>query len=405
MGRIAIVGGGMAGASLALLLARATTHDIVLVEQAALAGDSLPDTPSYDARSTALSLGSAEQLAAAGAWHLLAPHASPIRHIEVSHQGFPGAARLDAEEEEVAALGFVVENRHLGFALLSALRGTRVRLLAPATIAEAVRTRTEGKGSAWQLTLADGRREAADLLVVADGAGSRWRAQLGIVSHAHDYGAAAIVCNATPCERPRDRAFERFTVDGALAMLPLTGGRCAIVWSVPLERADALCALDDMAFAVELSAAAGQRLGGFSTVGERTRYPVVKVVAVEQAVPGAVLLGNAAHLLHPVAGQGFNLTLRDAAALAAVLSEATCEAGIADPALLARYEARRLRDQGITGALSHGLPLLFGNADPVLSLARDAGLMAFGLFRPLKREFARQAMGIGVFTGGLRRAV
>lgn len=390
----------MGGASLALLLAQRTGHDIVLVEQAVLAADSLPDTPSYDARSTALALGSAELLDALGAWRTLAPFAAPIRHIQVSHAGHFGAARLDAAGEGVAALGFVAENRHLGHALLQALRAARVELRAPARIETLAR-----HGDGWSATLDDGTLLSADLLVVADGVQSATREVLGINVREHDYAAVALVCNATPRQPHGDVAFERFTADGALAMLPLAQQRCAIVWSLPRARARALLAADDAAFAAELSQAAGNRLGGFTRVGARASYPLAKVVAAEQAVPGAVLLGNAAHLLHPVAGQGFNLTLRDAATLAATLADAGAAGEpVGSLAVLQRYVAQRRRDQQLTTGLSHGLPLLFTQQNPVAVLARDAGLLAFDLFAPLKREFARQAMGIGLYTGGVSRA-
>lgn len=416
MAHIVIVGGGMGGASLALLLARNTPHDITLLEQAALASETLPDTPSYDARSTALALGSAEILDSLNVWKTLAPFAAPIRHIQISHQGRFGAARLDAREENVAALGFVAENRHLGFALLRALRETRVNVRAPAKLAGASRD-----GERWQLTIDPSSTAspdsiqrmsanagsplsesalAADLLIVADGVQSSLRTDLGITASEHAYGASAIVCNVTPREPHGGVAFERFTRDGAIAILPLRDKRCAIVWSQPDAQARAMLAANEEPFLSALSDAAGNRLGGFVKTGVRTAYPLTRVIAAEQAVPGAVLLGNAAHLLHPVAGQGFNLTLRDAVALSATIARADANGeSIQALDVLLHYVALRSHDQHLTAGLSHGLPTLFGNDTPLLASARDLGLLAFDLVAPLKREFARQAMGIGVFTG------
>ncbi len=405
MSRIVIVGGGMGGASLALLLAAKTTHDIVLIEQAALAADTLPDTPSYDARSTALSLGSAEILDGLGVWATLTAHAAPIAHIQISHQGHYGAARLDAHEEGVAALGFVAENRHLGYALLQALRNTRVVVRAPMRATGIVR-----RGHGFALTLADESTLDADLLVIADGAQSLARDALGVGAHTHAYGATAIICNVTPHDPHHNVAYERFTADGALAFLPLTGmsgamNRCAMVWSMPDAQAKILLAADDQEFLAALAVAAGDRLGGFVQAGVRSAYPLIKTIAMEQAVPGAVLLGNAAHLLHPVAGQGFNLTLRDAVALAAVLADAeTPGESAGDLVVLLRYVEARARDQQITTGLSHGLPKIFSQNNPLLAGARDFGLLAFDLCAPLKREFARQAMGIGIFNSGAAHA-
>lgn len=404
MNRVVIVGGGMAGASLALLLAQRTACEVVLVEQAVLAADTFPDTPSYDARSTALALGSAEILAALGVWPALKQHAAAIRHIRISHQGRFGAARLAAQDEGVAVLGYVAENRHIGFALLAALRNTAVQIIAPMRVAAATRN-----AGGFAVELADGRVLAADLLVIADGVNSQLREALGIATTSHHYGATAVVCNVTAGEAHGDVAYERFTDDGALALLPLcaeagnnpASRRMALVWSAPEARARALLAADDAAFLAALNEAAGHRVGGLVKAGVRTGYPLVKTVAAEQAVPGAVLVGNAAHLLHPVAGQGFNLTLRDLAALADVLADAQQHGeGVGELAVLQRYVAARARDQELTAGLSHRLPQLFGLDGTLLAAGRGLGLLAFDVLAPLKREFARQTMGIGVFSGG-----
>lgn len=407
MSRIVVVGGGMAGASLALLLAQRTAHDVVLVEQVALSADSFPDAPSYDARTTALALGSAEILSAMGVWKTLAPYAAPIRHISISHRGRFGAARLHAEEEGVAALGYVAENRHIGFALLQSLRATRVEIRAPVKVLSATR-----QAAGFAVELSGGSVLSADLLVVADGASSALREALGVAVTSHHYEATAVVCNVSAREPHGDVAWERFTDDGALALLPLIAGdgtpdsrRLGLVWSAPDARARALLEMPDHAFMAALEENTGGRLGGFRKVGVRNAWPLIRTVAAEQAVPGAVLVGNAAHLLHPVAGQGFNLTLRDLTALADTLAAAEV-AGEAPGSLpmLQAWAAARARDQQFTAGLSHRLPQLFGLDNAWLGMGRDAGLFIFDVLAPLKREFARQTMGIGVFTGGVSRA-
>lgn len=416
MARILIVGGGMAGASLALLLARRTVHAVVLAEQTPLVAGDFPAAPSYDARCSALALGTAEILDALGAWKTLAPCAAPITRIGISHQGHFGSAQIDAADEGVAALGFVAENRHIGHALLSALRATRVELRAPAKVLAVKRA-----GAVWIVDFAGGEKMDVDLLVVADGAQSPLRKVLGILADHHDYGALALVANVSTREPHAGMALERFTRDGAVALLPLPGEmqvdgetrvartagsrRMALVWSSPAARTQQLLALPDKEFLAELNLATGGRLGGIAHVGTRNSYPLVKVIANAQVVPGAVVVGNAAHLLNPVAAQGFNLTLRDLATLTATLVQADAQQeAIGELAVLQRYVDARARDQAITAGLSHGLSGLFGNDNPLLGSGRDLGLLAFDLLAPLKREFARQTMGVGIFTGGVSRA-
>jgi 2-octaprenyl-6-methoxyphenol hydroxylase len=312
---VVIVGGGMVGASFALAL-RTTKLRTLLIE--GVPPDSTAQ-PSFDERTTALGNGSRQIFESLGVWDAMAVDASPIRSIHVSDAGRFGVARLDASEQGVPAFGYVVPNRTIGRVLWKALReASNVTVAVPAQV-KAATLRDE----AVELeVLADGKTEhiRAAVAVAADGAGSVLRASAGIDADIEDYEQVAIVVNAAT-ERPNTgEAFERFTPSGPLAVLPTAGGGYTVVWAVRPARAAELTALDDQAFAAELLRAFGWRVGRWTRVGRRNTYPLALSRAAETVAGRVVLIGNAAQALHPVAGQGFNLGLRDAATLAEMLA-------------------------------------------------------------------------------------
>ena len=388
---ILIIGGGMVGASLGVALGglplRVGLIEAVEFESAA--------QPSYDDRTVALSYGSRRIFESLKVWDRLeARGATPIQHIHISDRGHFGFARLDAAEAGVAALGYVVENRALGQALKAALAETQnLTLICPATMedvgfaADAARVTIRRAGQPEQLT--------ARLVVAADGGRSLVRDQAGIGAQRTDYHQTALVTNVTPELPHRNIAYERFTDSGPLAFLPMRDNRCAVVWSLPPDRAKALLALDDAQFLAALQERFGTRLGRFLKVGQCHAYPLALTRVSEQVRPRLALIGNAAHTVHPVAGQGFNLGLRDVAVLAQVLSDAQHEGR--DPgelAVLERYAAWRRRDNLAISTFTDGLVRTFSNNLAPLSFMRNLGLVAVDLLPPAKRSLLRLSMGL-----------
>ncbi|VXC84361.1 2-octaprenyl-6-methoxyphenol hydroxylase, FAD/NAD(P)-binding [Pseudomonas sp. 8Z] len=385
---LAIIGGGLVGASLALALqetARQRGWRIALIEPFA-PGNAYQ--PSYDARSTALSYGSRLIYERLDLWQAIAQRAEPILQIHVSDRGRFGATRLQAIEEGVPALGYVVENAWIGHCLWQALDPDVVQWHCPAEVS-AMRQIEAG----YRLQLNDGSSLDCQLAVLADGGRSGLREQLGIAVSQTPYGQSAIIANVSPLEAHRGQAFERFTDDGPMAMLPLDGNRCALVWTRTGADAERLMNLSERAFLDELQQAFGYRLGALRQVGTRHLYPLALVEAQEQVRPNLVVLGNAAHSLHPIAGQGYNLSLRDTQALAEVLSDS--QAALGDYAMLQRYLQRQQLDQQLTVGFSDRVTRLFSTAQPLLAAGRNLGLLGLDLLPPAKRWFARQAMGMG----------
>ncbi|MEH6826234.1 MAG: 2-octaprenyl-6-methoxyphenyl hydroxylase [Motiliproteus sp.] len=401
---IVIVGGGMVGAALALALVRGQVAQgqplrILVFEALALPQTpTQPLQPSYDARSTALSLGTRHLFEYLGVWPGLAAQASPIGHIEVSDRGHLGTARLDAVKERVPALGYVVENRSLGQALLAPLEHEAVTFCCPAEVVAAqaipagMRIEYEYQGESH---CCDSR-----LLVIADGGRSGLREQLQISTVETPYQQCAVVANLS-LDRPHNHtAYERFTDTGPMALLPLTHdeqgrARSALVWSVPLEQADELLGAEDAVFMQRLQDRFGYRAGRFVAVGERHGYPLKRLLASEQVRTGLVVLGNAAHALHPVAGQGFNLALRGAMVLAQELLQAQAERrDIGALETLQRFQSQLHWDQTKTIGFSDRVTQLFSSPATTQVLARHLGLLGLELFAPLKHVFAQSAMGL-----------
>ncbi|MBD8624591.1 MULTISPECIES: 2-octaprenyl-6-methoxyphenyl hydroxylase [unclassified Pseudomonas] len=385
---LAIIGGGLVGASLALALqagARARGWKIVLIERFA-PGDAYQ--PSYDARSSALSFGTRQIYERLGLWPAISQRAEAIRQIHVSDRGRFGTARLRADDEGVPALGYVVENAWLGQCLWQALDQEVVSWRCPAEV-----TRMQALADGHELTLDDGTQLQCDLAVLADGGRSELREQLGIAVQQTRYDQDALIANVTPGNAHQGQAFERFTDDGPMALLPLPDNRCALIWTRTPADIRRLQGLPDQAFLQELQAVFGYRLGTLQRVGARHVYPLSLVQAEEQVRSNLVVLGNAAHALHPIAGQGFNLSMRDVQALAEALLASTGHLG--QLSLLRGYAQRQRLDQRLTVGFSDQLTRLFATPDPWLAVGRNLGLLGLDLLPPAKRWFARQAMGLG----------
>jgi 2-octaprenyl-6-methoxyphenol hydroxylase len=392
----------MVGASLAAALAGLPLR--VMLVEAIPAGE--PGQQSFDARTTALSRSSRHILATLGIWPAVAADAAPIRRIHVSERGRLGTTVIDADEEGGEALGYVLENRLLGAALWRALGdSTNVAVRSPARV-----TGVSDSVGALDVCIEQGGATTSlrtRLLVVADGARSLLREGLGIAARARPYEQTAIVGTvavAGPGHKQGQSqnqdagttAFERFTPDGPLALLPAGGGRYVFVLTRRAAAAKAVAALPDAPFLELLQREFGFRLGRFQRVGARSCYPLELVEADTVTAHRVAVVGNAAHGLHPVAGQGYNLGLRDAAALAELLAGEMGQAsGAPDPggtALLTRYAAWRAPDQRKVVAFTDGLIRLFDQ--PGLGTLRGLGLLVFDTVPGAKRLLARETMGL-----------
>lgn len=392
MQSLAIIGGGLVGASLALALqdgARARGWCIHLIEPFEPGHEY---QPSYDARSTALSYGTRLIYQRLGLWEHIAERAEPILRIHVSERGSFGAARLDSANEGVEALGYVVENAWIGHCLWQALDDQVVVRHCPAEV-----ERLEPIATGYRLSFTDGQQLQCDLTVLADGGRSGLREQLGIQVSRRPYGQTALIANITPGKPHGGLAFERFTEDGPMALLPLQDDRCALVWTRSQVDAARLAQAHEAAFLAELQEAFGYRLGALQQVGARHLYPLTLIEAEEQVRSGLVVLGNAAHSLHPIAGQGYNLSLRDVDALSVALLRS--DAALGDLAMLQEYARRQRFDQRVTVGFSDQVTRLFGDSGRLVSAGRNLGLLGLDLMPAAKRWFARQAMGLGTRAG------
>lgn len=400
---LAIVGGGLVGASLALALAPLGLRIAVLEAVPPASG---PAHPSFDERTTALANGSVRAFRTLGAWDAMSREAAPIRRIHVSEQGRFGSARIDAAEQGLEALGYVVPNRAIGAGLWQALaRYPQLRTIAPArvvgteVVGDVRNVRYESEGVEHTF--------GARLVVAADGIRSVVRDQAGIGADHVDYGQTALTA-VLVAQRFHDHvAYERFTEDGPIAILPLTDGRCGMVWTRQPVDVARLCELDDAAFLAEFQAAFGYRLGRFVRVGQRTAYPLTLSRAEQHTGPRLAVIGAAAQGLHPIAGQGFNLGLRDALSLAEVISDRRA-GGEPDPgsaAVLDDYAQWRETDRRRIVQFTDGLVRIFSTPLGVVRGLRSVGLLAFDMFPPAKSALARLSVGASDRVPRLARGV
>lgn len=401
---IVVIGGGMVGASLACALLPASEDldlNIAVVETHPMpTQDSLQYQPSYDSRATALAYGSRSIYEIMGVWDTLQEHLAPIKQIHVSDRGHFGVTHLHAEQEKVPALGYVVENQWLGRVLLDRLQqddAKRVDFICPAEVID-VEYGAEQMGVSLRLDDEE-YQISCELVVMADGGRSELRERMGI-SYSHTaYEQHAVIANISPDRPHQDIAYERFTDTGPMALLPLEdeGGmhRCGLVWTVPDEQIGEVMALDDQAFIERLHERFGYRAGNFTKVGERHSYPLKLVLAEEQVRQGLVVLGNAAHALHPIAGQGYNLALRGVVALADKLIKARKkQINLGDLEVLQAFYDQQRTDQQRTIGFSDQTMKLFSNRNPLLSVGRNLGLQMLDVCPPARTLFARSAMGL-----------
>jgi len=387
---VAIVGGGMVGATLGVALAPLNLRVAII--------EAIPHNaaaqPSFDERTTALSNGSRRILETLGVWPALSALATPIRKIHVSEQGRFGFARIDAAEQGLSAMGYVVANRDLGNALWSRLsKSAGLEVYCPAEVSQV----TAHDQSVTVEMAQKGAKSTIDakLIVAADGAQSAVRGAFGVDAEVRDYEQTAIITTVLPQRFHDNVAYERFTQSGPLALLPLDGGRCTLVLTQPKDAAQSVMAWSDQEFLAELQRRFGFRLGRFLKAGRRVPYPLFLTRATRTSSGRCVIIGNAAQGLHPVAGMGFNLGLRDVASLAELIAERVGQQD-ADPGslqLLAQYDAWRTADRGSVIAFTDGLIKLFSNPLRSVRRLRSLGLLAFDLLPPAKAALSRLSTG------------
>lgn len=387
---VAIIGGGLVGASLACALAPLGLK-VALIEAVAFRSAS---QPSYDDRTLAMSASSCKILDGLGIWSGL-ENATPIREVHVRELGRPGCVVMNPSELGLDRFGHVVEARVFGAAITRKIpRLENLSFLCPASVTS---ISIDEDAATVEFTGETGQEQIrASLLVAADGANSFIRESLGIEAEKHDYRQTAVICNITPERDHRGRAFECFTPTGPFAVMPHVDGRCGLIWCVPTGQSKLMMELPEDEFLRQAHRRFGDRLGKFMKMGRRSSYPLRLVRAQEDVRPRVVILGNAAHAIHPIGAQGFNLGLRDVAALAELLADERKKGSAADFGsmdLLSRYSEWRKQDQRGTIAYSDGLARIFSNPTGLAATVRTAGLLAHALIPSLRRQLAVRAMG------------
>jgi 2-octaprenyl-6-methoxyphenol hydroxylase len=389
---VAIAGGGLVGASLALALSKLQLK-VALIEAAPFGA---ADQPSFDDRSTAISNGSRRIFEALGVWPLIEREATAIRRIHVSDQGRFGFTRIEAKEQGLSALGFVVVNRVMGAALWRRLSAEpSITVLAPAKV-QSMQLQPHGQRIECAME-GEVRIVEAKLAIAADGARSTLRQSAGISSSTWDYEQVALVSNVLSQHFHDHVAYERFTDAGPLALLPLTEGRLGVVWTFRPETAKEMTALNDAEFLARLQDTFGFRLGRFTRVGQRQLYPLSLTRSDEYVAERLAIVGNAAQTLHPIAGQGFNLGLRDAVSLAEVLADGLAQGGTdfdaGDGMWLQRHRAWRAADRSNIVRFTDGLVRVFSQPLGPVKLLRNAGMLAFDLMPAAKDALSQLSLG------------
>ncbi len=397
--QVVIVGGGMVGLSLALMLAKQKIQVTLLeaIQYPNYQDENLaPYHSSFDARNSALSRRSVQIYQELGLWEKLQQYATPILQVQITEQGGFGKARLLAQQEKVENFGQVIENAWLGRVLLSEVQQEPLIELIDQTQVTAL-TQDENQ---VQIEAKRGDKIFslnANLVIAADGRDSFCRRALGIEASVHDYDQVAIVTTVQTSKSHQHIGFERFSPLGPLALLPLPGDyRRSVVWPVKKgTEMEWLGEENDQHFLDALQQTYGDRAGKFEKVGRRFTYPLMQVLAEKQAVGRVVLMGNAAHTIHPVAGQGFNLCLRDAYVLLRYLTQQLQQnQDLGDPNMLKQYEQARLADQKRVIKFCDGVVRGFSNQNSALKFLRNMGLIAFDLIPGVKPLVANYAMGL-----------
>ena len=399
---VLIVGGGLVGATLALGLGQLGLS-VALVEAHSVTPDATVEKGFFDDRSIALSHGTRNILSRLGLWKDFASQVTPIHKIHISDRGHFGFARLCAKQEQVPALGYVIESRVMGSILQSKIPQSKgITFFCPWKLASL--TIGDDCVSAQLEQEAVTQTIEAKLLLVADGAHSHTRDLLGVAHQQVDFGQTAVIANVSVNQSHKNTAYERFTETGPLALLPFGENRCALVWTVRAAQAEQMLQWDDAFFLEKLQQQFGSRLGRLQQIGKRSLFPL-EMIRVSQTVGNRwVIIGNAAHTLHPVAGQGFNLGMRDIDRLTRVLAARDrFEQNIAHPELLAWYQQQCKPDYQQMQWITEGLVQTFSHSFAPVVLLRDAGLLGLDFLPMAKHWLAGKMMGFPAGSQALPR--
>jgi|TARA_R110001592_G_scaffold27251_2_gene100994 2-octaprenyl-6-methoxyphenol hydroxylase len=381
---VVVIGGGLAGASCALSVAKTNPAlNIAVVEANQVTGDY---HPSFDDRSIALAQQSVEYLQSLNLFEQNAPYTAVIKKVSVSDRGHFGKAHINCDEFAKPSLGYVVEVNPFGRALHLRLTQSNITLLCPDSVIAIEQTLHSNT-----LTLQSGEQLSAALLVIADGAQSPTRNLLELGFNTQPYEQGAIIANVEVAGGHNNHAFERFTQSGPMALLPMSNNRYSLVWCMSQDQVEQHMALNEQDFISALQSAFGYRGGQFTKVGMRTSYPLVYGQVESLTAHRTVVIGNAAHAIHPIAGQGFNLGLRDVQVLSNLI--ANSQHGLGSYAFTREYSKKRSDDIKTVMSLTDALVRLFSNSSRVLALGRSIGLFSMDLFPALKAPLAKQLMG------------
>ncbi|MGR5222491.1 2-octaprenyl-6-methoxyphenyl hydroxylase [Vibrio parahaemolyticus] len=388
---VVIAGGAMAGSTLAMALDHCSNHALRIAVVEPFLSDS-HSHPGFDARSIALSYGTVEILKQYQLWSLIEDHATPITHIHVSDCGHAGMTDFYAEREGLEAMGYVVELAEVGRRFNRQLnQRVNIDLYCPCSVAD-ITQHQDQIDVVVQDEQGHSQILSAKLLVAADGADSLSCQRIGLDQHTHDFDQVAVIANVLTGQSHNRRAFERFTECGPLALLPMSEQRSSLVWCMPPARAAQVCALPEGEFRLQLQDAFGWRLGRFTKVGAVASYPLKLRYRPQIVAHRFAAVGNAAQTLHPIAGQGFNLGIRDIATLVDSLLADLSDVG--NYANLNRFQTKRQQDRELTITMTTGLVHVFSNDFLALRLARNLGLGLMDNFPRLKSPVFNRALGV-----------
>ncbi|WP_434997132.1 2-octaprenyl-6-methoxyphenyl hydroxylase [Vibrio scophthalmi] len=384
---VVIAGGAMAGMTLALALDTLSRSQLRIAVVEPFTVDHQAH-PGFDSRSIALSFGTVEILKSLGLWEQLAPVATAIKHIHISDRSHAGMTNIDHSDISVEALGYVVELADVGRIYQTQLeQRPSISLLCPDSVHEIERTASHNV-----VTLQSGEQLECRLLVAADGAISSCCQALGFELKQHDFDQVALIANIRCQQAHQGRAFERFTEQGPVALLPMSDDRMSLVWCLRPEVAERVLHLDDAAFLAELQQAFGWRLGQMTQVGLRASYPLLLRYRAQNISHRFAIVGNAAQTLHPIAGQGFNLGIRDVASLAEEVVQSLADVGRYQ--VLNAFSRRRQADRDTTIAMTSALVHIFSNDYLSLRIGRNLGLAMMDNVPSLKTPLLQRTLGL-----------